>query len=158
MNGMRSRRLGVVLIALSLAAVGCSATTDSPSAGAGGEATSVAVTLQEWAVLPESDSAPAGDVTFTVTNEGPEDIHEFVVLKTDLDPADLPVDEHGAVTEAGEGIEVIDEIEDIAVDASGEVTVTLEAGSYILLCNIYDEGEDEAHYTMGMRIAFTVTD
>lgn len=172
MNGMRSRRLGVVLIALSLAAVGCSATTDSPSAGAGGEATSVAVpsagagggatsvavTLQEWAVLPESDSAPAGDVTFTVTNEGPEDIHEFVVLKTDLDPAELPVDADGVVSEAGEGIEVIDEVEDLPVGESQDLTVTLEAGSYVLLCNIWSEDESEAHYTMGMRVAFTATD
>ncbi|MEO6295424.1 MAG: hypothetical protein ABIP01_06780 [Candidatus Limnocylindria bacterium] len=158
MNRSHPRRLGVVLVSLSLAAIGCSAATVSPSGASGGDATTVAVTLQEWAVLPASDSVPAGEVTFTVANEGPVDVHEFVVLRTDLDPADLPTDEHGAVTEAGEGIEVIDEIEDIAVDASGEVTVTLEAGSYILLCNIYDEGEDEAHYTMGMRVAFTATD
>src|SRR4026209_2020233 len=46
----------------------------------------VAVALQEWAVLRAPDSVPAGTVTFQVTNTGPEDVHEFVVLKTDLDP------------------------------------------------------------------------
>jgi len=53
-------------------------------------------------------------------------------------------------------MEVIDEIEDIAVGDTADVTVTLEAGSYVLLCNIYDETELEAHYDMGMYMAFTV--
>ena len=96
-------------------------------------------------------------VTFQVTNTGPEDVHEFVVLKTDLDPGALPTDANGAVTEDGAGIEVVDEIEDIPVGQTQELTVTLEAGKYVLLCNIYDETEKEAHYKMGMRIAFDVT-
>jgi len=50
--------------------------------------------------------------------------HEFVVLKTDLDPADLPVDENGVVSEAGEGFEVIDEIEDIPTGETQELLVT----------------------------------
>ncbi|MEK6191092.1 MAG: hypothetical protein AABM41_02065 [Chloroflexota bacterium] len=114
------------------------------------------VTLQEFAVVPDAESASAGDVTFVVTNEGPDDVHEFVIIRTDLDLGDLPVDEHGAVTEAGEGMEVIDEIEDLAVGDTAELTATLEAGNYVLICNIYDETELEAHYAEGMRIAFTV--
>ena len=122
----------------------------SPAAGA------VAVTLQEWAVLPAATSAAAGDVTFQVSNTGPEDVHEFVVLKTDLDAGALPTDDTGAVVEAGEGIEVVDEIEDIPVGESQDVTVSLEAGKYVLLCNIYSEDEQEAHYELGMRTNFTV--
>ena len=128
-------------------------TPSSPAAGAG----TIEVTLQEWAVVPASTSLTAGEVTFHVTNTGPEDVHEFVVLKTDLDPAALPTDARGAVTEAGSGIEVIDEIEDIAVGDAQDLTVTLEAGKYVLLCNIYDETEKEAHYKMGMRTPFQVT-
>jgi hypothetical protein len=37
-----------------------------------------------------------------------------------------------------------------------EALATLEAGTYVLLCNIFDEDEDEAHYAMGMRVAFPV--
>ena len=52
---------------------------------------------------------------------------------------------------------VVDEIEDIPVGQTQELTVTLEAGRYVLLCNIYSADENEAHYQMGMRIGFEVT-
>jgi uncharacterized cupredoxin-like copper-binding protein len=134
----------VAVVALGLASCG------------GGEETTVDVTLQEFAVLPAQDSAPAGTITFQVENTGPDDIHEFVVLKTDLAPDALPTDENGAVTEEGEGIEVIDEIEDIPVGETPSLTVDLDAGNYVLICNIWDEEEQEAHYAQGMRTAFTV--
>lgn len=149
----RTLRIAVAgVVGIGLAA--CSAAA-SPSP-AGGTETTVTVTLQEWAVVPDADSAPAGTVTFEVTNDGPADVHEFVILRTDLAPDALPVDETGTVTEAGEGIEVVDEIEDIAVGDSPTLTVDLAAGSYVLLCNIYSEEENEAHYAQGMRVAFTV--
>ncbi|HEX7195606.1 MAG TPA: hypothetical protein VF364_02095 [Candidatus Limnocylindria bacterium] len=150
------------VIALAIAACSPGTATPSPAtatsspAGAGGS--TVQVNLQEWSVLPASDSTTAGSVTFQVTNTGPEDVHEFVVLKTDLDPAALPTDETGAVTEEGAGIELLGEIEDIAVGATAELTVPLAAGKYVLLCNIYDETEREAHFKLGMRTGFTVTE
>jgi hypothetical protein len=49
---------------------------------------------------------------------------------------------------------VIDEIEDIPVGESQDLTVTLEAGDYVLICNIYSEDEQESHYMMGMHIGF----
>ena|SRR5688572_27328525 len=157
-------RLLTVASLIALAVAACSTGTASPSPGtatpsaAGGTGTTVQVKLQEWSVLPESDSAAAGSVTFQVTNTGPEDVHEFVILRTDLDPGALPTDESGAVTEEGAGIEVVDEIEDIAVGATAELTVTLASGSYVLLCNIYDETEQEAHFKLGMRTRFSVTE
>ncbi len=114
------------------------------------------VTLQEFSILPDKDEVDAGSITFATTNAGPDDVHEFVVVKTDLAPGDLPVDADGAVDESGAGMEVIGEIEDIAVDASMSVTLDLAAGNYVLICNIYDADEDEAHYHEGMRTAFTV--
>ena len=150
------------LAAVALAGCGGTATSSptpagaSPAGGSPAAGQTVDVTLQEWAVVPASESVAAGDVTFAVANTGPEDVHEFVVLKTDLDAGALPTDETGAVVEAGEGITVIDEIEDIPVGESQDLTVALDAGKYVLLCNIYDETEQEAHYTMGMRTNFTV--
>jgi len=148
--------LGVCLLGL----VACSSdeepqtTPTSAATTAGG--TTVDVTLQEFAVLPAESSAPTGSVTFDVTNTGPDDVHEFVVISTDLAPDALPTDELGAVEETGEGMEVVDEIEDIAVGSTQSVTVDLESGPYVLICNIYDESEKEAHYSEGMRTAFTV--
>jgi uncharacterized cupredoxin-like copper-binding protein len=156
MDTRRQRRgLMVALVSGMFVILGCAGAPPggSPTAPAGGG--TVEVTLQEWAVVPVADSATAGSVTFRVSNTGPEDEHEFVILKTDLDPGALPTDETGAVTEAGEGIEVVDEIEGIPVGEAQELTATLDAGKYVLLCNIYDETEKEAHYKMGMRIAFT---
>ena len=84
------------------------------------------------------------------------DVHELVILKTDLGASALPTDEDGAVDETGAGIEVIDEVEDLEVGSAADLTVNLAAGKYVLLCNIFDETENEAHYKMGMRIDFTV--
>ena len=148
---MHLRFPAVLVPSLMLVLASCTAATPTPAGG-----TTIDVALREWSVLPAQASAPAGEITFSVTNDGPNDIHEFVVLKTDLDPAELPTAEDGSVTEAGEGIEIIDEIEDIPVGETMDVTVTLAAGNYILLCNIYDATEDEAHYQMGMRTPFTV--
>jgi uncharacterized cupredoxin-like copper-binding protein len=55
-------------------------------------------------------------------------------------------------------MEVVDEVEDIPSGASEELTVSLEAGNYVLICNIVEEvnGELEAHYQMGMRVDFEV--
>jgi uncharacterized cupredoxin-like copper-binding protein len=127
------------------------------AAGCGGGGEDVDVTLQEFAVGTDRSSVSAGSVTFNIENKGPDDTHEFVVLRTDLDPTALPTDETGAVEETGEGIEVVDEVEDIPVGETPTLTVDLDAGSYVLICNIYDEAEQEAHYSEGMRTAFTVT-
>jgi iron uptake system component EfeO len=153
---VRHRAASIVVLAavLSLGAVSCGG-GDGGEGGDGG-GTTVAVTLQEFAVLPAASTAPAGSITFDVTNTGPDDVHEFVIFKTDLDPGALPTLPDGSVDEAGEGVELIDEIEDIAVGDAPSLTVDLDAGSYALICNIYDESEQEAHYQEGMFTGFTV--
>lgn len=168
MHDVHRRRAAIVaaLAALSLTAAACGSDDDGGNTGGtaatgststGAEA-SVDVRVQEFAVLPARDSAPAGDVTFNVTNDGPEDTHEFVVFKTDLAPDALPTGEDGSVDEEGEGLEAVNEIEDIEVGDTQSLTVTLDAGSYVLICNIVEEEEGDtiAHYQQGMRTAFTV--
>jgi len=58
--------------------------------------------------------------------------------------------------QTGEGMEGIDGIEDIAVGDTPTLTVSLDAGNCVFICNIYDKAEQEAHYQEGMRVAFTV--
>lgn len=123
-----------------------------------GGPTAVGITLQEWSVIPDVDSGPAGSFEFTIENVGPMDTHEFVIFKTDLDADNLPTLDDGTVDEEGEGVEIVDEVEDVAVDATETLTVDLETGDYVFICNILDEEEDppEAHYQEGMRVGFTV--
>lgn len=135
---------------LLLVAAGCGGPSASPSPAT----TTVPVTLQEWSIGTGVAAAPAGLVTFRVTNQGPVDLHELVVIKTDLLLISLPTDANGVVDEEGGGMEVMGEVEDIPVGASQDLSLTLAPGAYVLICNIYEEGE--AHYTMGMRTSFTV--
>ena len=141
-----------VLAVVVLAACG----SDSSTPGGDGGGT-VAVTLQEFAITAVPATVAAGSVTFEATNNGPDDIHEMVVIKTDLDPTALPTKDDGSVDEAGEGIEAIDEIAEFDPGNTESLTLDLEAGAYVLICNIYDADEVEAHYQEGMRLAFTVT-
>jgi iron uptake system component EfeO len=128
---------------------------------AAGNGTTVQVALQEWAIVPDTASASAGDVTFEIENTGDE-THEFVILRTDLDVLDLPTAEDGSVDEEGAGIEVVDEVEDLAAGASETLTVDLESGNYALICNIVEEEmdmemeHDPSHFQSGMRTSFTV--
>jgi uncharacterized cupredoxin-like copper-binding protein len=167
-HDVRRRRAGIVAAAAALSLIAAACGSDDEGSNTGGTAatggtstgagSSVDVTVQEFAVLPAQDSAAAGDVTFNVTNEGPEDTHEFVVFKTDLAPDALPTASDGSVDEEGEGVELIDEIEDIAVGDTPTLTVSLDAGSYVLICNIVEDEGDETivHYQQGMRTGFTV--
>jgi len=152
------KRSIVALCALALVLVACGNDKGTTQTNA----SSVAVSLQEWSVLPSPGSVAAGKVTFNVSNKGKHE-HEFVVIKTDLDLTALPVSADGSINEDGTGFTAVGEIEDIAAGANPSTSFTLAAGKYVLFCNIV---EDEAlpdmagtksHYKLGMRTGFTVT-
>jgi uncharacterized cupredoxin-like copper-binding protein len=135
-------------------AAGCGDDDDGGEAAGGGE---VNVVLSEFVVEPEQESADAGEITFAIENEGGE-THEFLVV--DADSADdLPVDDDGAFDEETFGEDnVLDEVEDIESGDTAELTLDLEAGDYVLLCNVVEEedGEAESHFAEGMHANFTV--
>jgi HmuY protein len=116
----------------------------------------IAVDLNEWAISTDKNTVPAGPVNFNITNSGPADAHEFVIIKTDLGVKNLPVDINGKVDENAAGITIIGELENISVNADAKTTFQLEPGNYVLICNIWDAAENEAHYSQGMRSIFTV--
>ena len=120
-----------------------------PACG-GGDDGSVDVTLSDYTVAPSTDSASAGEITFNLTNEA-DQTHEFVIFRTDLAADAMPLNDEGDVDEAGEGVEAIDEVEDIAAGSDASLTVTLDAGSYVFLCNVSE------HYGNGMHVGFTVS-
>jgi len=105
-------------------------------------------TLNEWTVETDATTAKAGEVIFTVTNEGTIG-HEFLVVKTDIAPGQIPLDgDHFA--EPTDGLEVIDEIGEFAKGTTETLTLNLEPGTYQLVCNLPD------HYSAGMHMTFTV--
>ena len=108
------------------------------------------ITESDFKVEPAETSAAAGELTFNVTNDA-EQTHEFVIVKTDLAADALPTNEDGDVDEEGEGIAPVDEIEDITGGSTQSLTVTLDAGNYVFLCNL------PGHYRQGMNVAFTVS-
>lgn len=120
--------------------------TEAVDEGAEG---AVATELNDsWQVIPEPGSIAAGSVTFAASNAGAQP-HQLTIIETDLGPTDLPV-EGGVVAESGDGFETVGTTDLIDGGASAEVTAELEAGSYVLICNV------AGHYQLGMTTAFTV--
>ena len=119
------------------------------AASCGGDG-GIGATEVDFSITLDESSATAGDLTFDVTNDA-EQIHEFVIFKTDLAEDALPTNEDGTVDEEGEGVELVDEIEDIEAGSTQSLTVTLDAGSYVFICNL------PGHYAQGMHTSFTAS-
>jgi uncharacterized cupredoxin-like copper-binding protein len=156
------RNLGVIALAgiLAISLVACGDDDDSSAdktsngggvsvtTAAGG--TAVAVELgeksdTEYFMTAVPDSVSAGSVTFSAKNTGTKE-HEMVVLKTDESADSLKVtgDKVSEDTSVGEVAETPE-------GKSGTLTVDLEPGNYVLVCNI------AKNYARHMYTAFTVT-
>ncbi len=124
--------------------VACS--SEEPSKGSQGS--QVAATLDDYSIETSVRSVPAGTVTFKVDNVGATE-HEMVVIRTDLDPAAIPVEDHEANEEAP-GMTPIGEVEEVQPGESTELELSLEPGTYLLICNI------RKHFERGMVSKFRV--
>ena len=116
----------------------------------------IEVVLGEWSVLPDAEQAAAGTVDLEINNDG-RVAHELLVIGTDLDAGELPTTADGAVDTTK--LEVIAEAKDIAPEGRADLAPDLDAGPYVLVCNIVDEADDgttRAHYKLGMRTALVV--
>lgn len=142
-------RLGALALLTIVALFAVSCGGDDGDSGGGGGDNSVGVTLHDFEVTLDASSTSAGSVSFDIHNDGPS-THEFVVFKTDLAADDLPLNADGDVDEEGEGVEHVDEVEDIEADADGSLTVDLDAAKYVLICNL------PGHYKAGMHAELTV--
>lgn len=115
---------------------------------ADGEGATVDVRLEEFTVDPSAGTASAGAVLFNVSNHGAVP-HNLRVIRTDLAPDALPVDDETFMVDEAQ-VEVVGSSKDLNAGESEAVSVGLEAGSYVLICNV------ATHYDAGMRVAFTV--
>jgi uncharacterized cupredoxin-like copper-binding protein len=132
-------------------AAGASATaattsTAAATGAAGGSTTAVDVTLSEWAVKASQSTVPAGTVNFKVKNAGTVG-HEMVVIKTDLAADKLPI--KGSAVDTSK-LDVIDTLAEFGAGSTKDLSVTLEPGQYVLICNL------PGHYQLGMRTTLTV--
>ncbi len=119
-----------------------------PALAACGGSGAVNAEVKSYAIDTAS-TVSAGQVTFHVSNVTTDNVtHEFVIVKTDLDSADLPVDADGNVDE--DQITVVDEVEDLEPGNSEDLTVNLDPGHYVIMCNV------EGHYKQGMHTNLTV--
>jgi uncharacterized cupredoxin-like copper-binding protein len=102
------------------------------------------VALQQFSVNPSARAAAVGRITFRVHNAG-SITHEFVVVKTPRQAADLPIVK-GRAAESGN----VGETGDLAPATTRAVTLKLAAGHYALICNL------AGHYLAGQHTDFTV--
>lgn len=108
----------------------------------------VTVTLREYVIETEGD-ASAGSVAFEATNDGTIE-HEVVVVRGGS-PDALPTDDDGGLDEGAlpDGA-IVGEIEPFATGEECAGAFELEAGSYVLLCNV------PGHFAAGMATAIDV--
>jgi uncharacterized cupredoxin-like copper-binding protein len=118
--------------------------------GCSGSSGDVTATEKDYSISLSKTDLSSGEHTFDIKNDAGQ-THEFVVIKTDLAEDQLPTDENGDVDEEGEGIEPVDEVEDIEGGSSESLTVDLDPGTYVVICNL------PGHYRQGMHETITVS-
>jgi iron uptake system component EfeO len=126
---MRSRLPMALLLAVpALVACTQNATTDTSTAAGTG---TIAVTATDKACEVSTDTAPAGTLTFEVTNGGSR-VNEFYLY-------------------AADGKRIVGEVENIGPGLRGRLIVTAAQGSYVTACRPDMSGK-------GIRSGFTVTE
>ena len=136
------------LLLVSCAATSVSQTTTSAATSSAGSAATINVTLKEFAITVSGAASP-GPITFHVTNAGTM-IHEFDIYKSSLAIDKLPVNASQQVDEGSPDVETIEASLPIPTGSTADITATLKAGDYYLVCN------QPGHFQMGMRLDFVV--
>jgi uncharacterized cupredoxin-like copper-binding protein len=140
--------LGVGSIAVSACGGSAPKASQQRSASAA-ERPRIAARVAEYRIRTDRVTAPSGDVSFDIRNDG-RLAHDFVVLRSDHSADALPRDsrERDTVAEYDSGT-VVDDAE-VAPGRTVTLRTSLEPGTYVLLCNL------PGHYARGMHTAFRV--
>ena len=136
------RRLLVALASVMIVLGACGG-AQQEGAPAGSQ---LVVEMTDYKVTVNVPSVKAGSTKIGVRNLASQ-VHSFEVIKTDLPHDKLPID--GASAKAKEDGKV-GGIETIAPGRSASVTLDLQPGKYVLICNV------AGHYQLGMHASFTV--
>src|SRR5215468_595207 len=100
-------------------------------------------------IMLSTDEVKPGMVTFNVKNTSADMDHNLLLVKTDLAPADFPMDAAGRRVEE-EKFKGIEKLGDLHPHEKRSTTIKLTAGKYILFCN------EPGHFKEGMVTSFTV--
>jgi uncharacterized cupredoxin-like copper-binding protein len=94
-------------------------------------------------------SVHSGPITFRVANHSANMVHEFLIVRTDLDPNAFPMkeDDQGVDEEKLAGIR---ELGDLKPGTSGGMEMALSPGRYVMFCN------QPGHFKAGMFAILTV--
>jgi len=102
-------------------------------------------TEKEWAIEISSSLHEAGTATFNLQNLGTI-AHEFLVVRSDKSAAQLVASVDKVTSRIDEAqLDVVNEQPEYDPGVPGMVTVNLEPGHYVLMCNI------AGHYKAGMH-------
>jgi uncharacterized cupredoxin-like copper-binding protein len=108
------------------------------------------MSMASFSVKAMPQHIKAGKVTFKVTNASKDTIHEMIVSPVKDPSKPLPYDAaNGKVNEDQAGH--LGEVSELDAGKSGELTLTLKPGTYILYCNI------PGHFDGGMWTTVTVS-
>jgi iron uptake system component EfeO len=128
---MHKALLVTALLVAVPALAACTENTDGASADGGGDARSLTVNSSADACEVSATEAPAGTLTFAVTNTG-DQVTEFYLLGED-------------------GLRIVAEVENIGPNLDRSLTVNAPAGEYVTACKPGMTGD-------GIRAPFTVTE
>ncbi|MFJ9316231.1 iron uptake system protein EfeO [Pimelobacter simplex] len=120
----------VAALAVVPALAACTENASDKDGGKGGDARALTVTSSADGCELSAGKAPAGTLTFDVTNTG-SDVTEFYLLGSD-------------------GLRIVGEVENIGPNLTKKLTVNAPAGDYFTACKPGMVGE-------GIRAAFTVS-
>ena len=128
---MKRTLAAMLLVALpALANCGTESTKQPAADGEGGDARALTVESSDDDCGISATEAPAGTLTFNVSNSG-SDVTEFYLLAED-------------------GLQIVAEVENIGPQSTKPLTTQVPAGSYVTACKPGMKG-------YGIRSEFTVT-
>lgn len=102
-------------------------------------------------MILSQNSVHAGPVLFKVKNQSPNSVHEFLVLRTDLDPMSFPMADDGAKVDESKLSGIKELGSDLEPGKSGQMQMNLSPGRYVLFCN------QPGHFMAGMFATLNVT-
>jgi len=99
---------------------------------------------------------PAGRATYEVVNSGPQ-MHELNVLKLAPGKTTQDLIDWDADSGAPPPVEAMGGMNAFSVNGSGYMTLDLQPGTYVAICNVPDPASGVSHAHLGMMREFTVT-